>query len=442
MHFSIKNLGIVKSAEIELNGLAVLTGYNDCGKSFIGKMIYSIITTIKNAVLYEEDARIDQIAYNLNRVKIFRYRVSPPNVRVTGLTFNLDSLHGGIDDRLSQFKLHDSERLLDLINTYKIETLEELERFNQKNSRIKKEDLPSIKIEIEKHFELINTLINASYNDEILYINYFQTVIINEMFGGEINSLMNDDALEMKIIEGSTILLSLLIEHNRITSFKYKAIELPLFKTDCILIETPTFLVLDKYFLPIAHSQFRERDLPLQYQDLLLKIFNKNKTTYPASYQATEDIQKIIGGNVAYDATEREIVFDRNDNSRIGILNVATGIKSFGLLQTLFSNGYLNPDTILIIDEPEVHLHPAWEVAYAKIILGLINEGISIIISTHSSYILSTLNKYSKDMNLEDKVHYYYGQKESTANVSIFNEFDLKDNPIWKTMSKPMRDLM
>lgn len=52
MHITIKNLGIVETAEIELNGLTIVTGHNDSGKSFIGKMIFSIIKTIQSGERY------------------------------------------------------------------------------------------------------------------------------------------------------------------------------------------------------------------------------------------------------------------------------------------------------------------------------------------------------------------------------------------------------
>ena len=40
LNIEINNLGIIKNANIELNGLTVLAGLNDMGKSFINKSIY------------------------------------------------------------------------------------------------------------------------------------------------------------------------------------------------------------------------------------------------------------------------------------------------------------------------------------------------------------------------------------------------------------------
>ena len=51
LNIEINNLGIIKNANIELNGLTVLAGLNDMGKSFINKSIYSIVNTINKAAI-------------------------------------------------------------------------------------------------------------------------------------------------------------------------------------------------------------------------------------------------------------------------------------------------------------------------------------------------------------------------------------------------------
>lgn len=42
MILSLKNIGKVESAKVELNGITVIAGENDTGKSTIGKALYSI----------------------------------------------------------------------------------------------------------------------------------------------------------------------------------------------------------------------------------------------------------------------------------------------------------------------------------------------------------------------------------------------------------------
>ncbi|OQY54954.1 MAG: hypothetical protein B6247_09760 [Candidatus Parabeggiatoa sp. nov. 2] len=55
-------------------------------------------------------------------------------------------------------------------------------------------------------------------------------------------------------------------------------------------------------------------------------------------------------------------------------MNVAAGIKYFGLLQRLAENNQLKSDHLLIIDEPENHLHPEWQLLLAELIVNLVNQ--------------------------------------------------------------------
>lgn len=42
MKLSLKNIGKLKNAEIEINGITIIAGENDTGKSTISKSLYSI----------------------------------------------------------------------------------------------------------------------------------------------------------------------------------------------------------------------------------------------------------------------------------------------------------------------------------------------------------------------------------------------------------------
>ena len=52
--------------------------------------------------------------------------------------------------------------------------------------------------------------------------------------------------------------------------------------------------------------------------------------------------------------------FTRADGKTFDLNEVATGIKAFSIIQLLLKNGHIDNRTLLIIDEPESHLHPQW----------------------------------------------------------------------------------
>ena len=60
-------------------------------------------------------------------------------------------------------------------------------------------------------------------------------------------------------------------------------------------------------------------------------------------------------------------------------------------------------DRLLVIEEPEAHLHPKAQIEMARLIVMLVNAGAKVLITTHSDYILSELSNCIKLSTVEDK---------------------------------------
>jgi len=81
-----------------------------------------------------------------------------------------------------------------------------------------------------------------------------------------------------------------------------------------------------------------------------------------------DEVKTIMGGNIKDDD---EFIGDLRYVSADGEIDIpikdaATGLKTFAYLYRLIENGHITPETILIIDEPEEHLHPKWAVEVAR----------------------------------------------------------------------------
>ena len=84
-----------------------------------------------------------------------------------------------------------------------------------------------------------------------------------------------------------------------------------------------------------------------------------------------------INGKISVDKgwfKNDELHYHRTDGLDITLASTATGIKSFAYLQRLLENGYLNEESLLLIDEPEAHLHPQWIVEFARYWCCFINK--------------------------------------------------------------------
>ena len=57
----------------------------------------------------------------------------------------------------------------------------------------------------------------------------------------------------------------------------------------------------------------------------------------------------------------------------------------------LYLRHLVRPDDVLIIEEPESHLHPAMQVEFTRQLAGLVRAGIRVIVTTHSEWLLQEL---------------------------------------------------
>jgi len=244
-------------------------------------------------------------------------------------------------------------------------------------------------------------------------------------------------------------------DKNFVKGYKYDSKNIATF-FDATLIQSPIVFDLIEFFDGVGKlKEMRRMEIggrygldfdfsyPIVLWDLYTKISLQNP--FPRSknfHEISEKIQKIIGGEFIKSS---KLEFNKYFNSKViktEILNTAYGIKSFGLLQLLNNNGYLNRKYLLILDEPEVHLHPEWQVKYAELIANLVKNGIYILVNSHSPYMIQAIKHYSKQYKLEDKTNFYLAEKEKDeiqANI-VDKTDDL--NSIFYKLSEPLKKIV
>ena len=87
----------------------------------------------------------------------------------------------------------------------------------------------------------------------------------------------------------------------------------------------------------------------------------------------------------------------------------------------LYLRHVVAPDDLLIIDEPESHLHPAMQVAFTRQIAEIVRAGVRIIVTTHSEWVLEELGNVVGRGRVAD------GSAEDTDAVSL----DARDVGVW-----------
>ncbi len=130
----------------------------------------------------------------------------------------------------------------------------------------------------------------------------------------------------------------------------------------------------------------------IQMKDLISKLRKTIQLDFiDESYQP---ISEIIKGNMSYNSEEKAFSFSKN-GKQFSIMNTASGIKAFGILQMLLQRGFLSKKNILILDEPEVNIHPKWQIEYARLLVDLVEHyGFKILLTSHSPYFIEAIKIY------------------------------------------------
>jgi predicted ATP-dependent endonuclease of OLD family len=156
-------------------------------------------------------------------------------------------------------------------------------------------------------------------------------------------------------------------------------------------------------------------------------------------------VQNIMGGYWTYDKRTHDFVFTKKGGklkNTFNSWNIASGIKSFGIIEILLKGGScLSPKKPLIIDEPEVHLHPEWHIKYAEILIELVKNKIPVIITTHSDSFIESLRVEAGKNNI--KIDYAFADfdKENPESSLIMSNKDSYKN-IMNALSKPLLKLL
>lgn len=120
---------------------------------------------------------------------------------------------------------------------------------------------------------------------------------------------------------------------------------------------------------------------------LSLPLKKENNNQFDSSRQRLE---KILKGKIEYEEREERWQFKKG-NKKFPIGITAEGIKKIAILDTLLGNGYLSPESIIFIDEPESALHPAAISELLEIIALLAQTGMQFFLASHSYFVIKKL---------------------------------------------------
>ena len=116
--------------------------------------------------------------------------------------------------------------------------------------------------------------------------------------------------------------------------------------------------------------------------------------------------REILGGRVDFSTPEpdpgRDLFFQPAEGVKLKMSVVSSMVKELSPL-VLYLRYLAKLGDWLIIDEPEMNLHPKAQVQLTEFLVMLVNAGLHVLITTHSPYIVDHLENLMKAAKSEDK---------------------------------------
>ena len=416
IRLKIDNVGPINEADIELGKLNIVGGVNSSGKSTVSRLLYCFLLSASP----DRNRLYNQI--------LFEQLLSVCDYLKKGVSGEVDSFTNEYTEE--HFTLNDLQKRI--LSNYK----EDFERDFQKNSM---EDHKEINVFIKVLKKFLDTL---DINCKNFYLEMLESIdkrteveddsfkyefLINEIFVNEFDYYPNS-----KEYGNGKVLFSQNSYQKKINwvlgigeefdKMEKKNKEIPEFPNNIIYIDSISplevlrfrdALKIPYHFKILFENLSRDHDVKKfsdeEYNSKITKFINK--------------IDQMLGGKFKYNSSRRLSVPDKSykignetidgfefikNNKTFYMKNSSSGLKQIGTLQMLLNDRLLNEDDFLIIDEPEVNLHPEWQMELAKILILLVKDlNITIYLNSHSPHFIEALEVLSVKHGIKGDTRFY-----------------------------------
>lgn len=413
---SVRDFRAIHTAEIQLEGITVVAGINGCGKSTLSKLLYY---ALHHANLYEK-LILEETNHQLR-----------PYLYVLEQMFALLSISYPMPNSLHAFE--------DL----SIPNIDAIPSFEAKAKGICDSFLklarqaPVPRVQSARLHKILNDTLNEDKPLPALV----------DLLVARISDCLADAKKQMlqrpyrllresldRIFNADLSKNVILAEYgDPIVQDALSNVPLPHYIKKVAYIDTPMVIGMDvSPYQPSYWQELNEllRQQPRQgYKKTINDLISRNILRGEASYTAD-----LLSGGFKY---------KRLDGREFDLLECATGVKSFSLLQLLLKNLFLDEKTLLIIDEPEAHLHPQWIVEYARLLVLLHKTmGVKFFIASHSTDMVSALRYLSEKEGILEKLAFYVATEVEGSPDRFSYKFLGQDiEPIFNSFNKSYEQL-
>lgn len=407
---SVSDYRSIGHAKITIDGITVLAGINSSGKSTIARLLYNIIRGSNEFdEIIDADSEIQErgVIQKISRaLTSFHFsKAVQLNNKIRAPYINIGHSESPSPSERLDYNLKIVDSFIDVCKEYtqrnkrpeEITRIQSLFGLGNVDSQSLEDFLDALKTKLKDNF--ISIYDKGEEKKTKRRLRDFYDVISHYPNLNDINRCnfsLSEDGVHL------------------ITNSK---IRLPLSLERAIYYDTTT--------LSSVHSRVVWGDN--RFGNLL---YQKNKEISEHGVLIKSMIESIMGGKAEIDKDmnslfeEETLNFHRSDGLVFPLEEAATGIISLSYIYRLLVNGWLDSGTLLIIDEPEAHLHPQWIVEFARILVLLQKRlGVKILISTHNPDMVSAIKSISSREEILPSTRFYLAQRSENDPY----KFDYKD---------------
>lgn len=426
LRLKLKNFRAIADADIELADLTVLTGVNASGKSTIARLFHNVIETNRSYTLWGGRAAFSGV---------FLEVVEPLFTLFDDLHYSTQDLRKVVHnffkvdvDILNDLIIPFQDRVKDVFS--KMEQ-DGVERIDERLWNAFKRALPDVgedssvktlKGWLEQRFDDVTRIYNE-YCDR--KGDAWPFVFMSNL--SELSMPKSDEvsASLIEILDGETCIFDSQKISQRFPQVYSPKKSLYIEKPSSTLPKVKGGKLLLGEDLYNLHDETVEL---LKGSPEEIRRMGDNKISFlcDGSFEAPLDKSLVRGG---------EWVYKRSDGRNFQLKECAEGIKSLATVQILENYGLLDSNTLLIIDEPEVHLHPQWIVECANTLVDLVKEKrVRVLVTSHSPYLVQALQQKAYKRLEQGQCCFYLAEKEGSFTYS-YQRLGMNIAPIFRTFN-------
>lgn len=426
----IQDFGLIKEADITLKPLTIFLGENNTGKSYIAQLVYALTRSVGNMrrpliqythPLYRRAMR--SIEYHGNTVNAFTKRLPSDWEKAIesgqGLAFevpfsDLPSKMGNdcsdfVNGHWSQVRV-DLER--ELKEAYGVRSIGEL------NTKLKRGNNFIIRIENDK------PLLRMAFSAEKSHLRQ-QEEVISSLRGVRIQTEINP-FLNRRLIRGDTsprttikqlMFLTIMSSVNSFADiFPQNAYYLPAARSGILQGQKLIARAGLRSLKRAGMNAMSMSKLPGVVVDFLDQIYSIDKDLKSEFGDLSKNIEKSLTAGAIRIIEKKEelpeIYFDVKGTGRFPLHRTSSMVSELAPI-ILMLRYLIERNDIIILEEPESHLHPKLQREFARIIANFVRNGIVVLITTHSDYFVEQLGNVIALSSQAAEIKKKLGYKES-----------------------------